>query len=171
MQLKEKGFDLLCDYVYTNNYRVRDEILEQYPGFSDDGYYELTEKGGGKLKEEEVYANYVESSRTYARNTPKYLDLYMNMVCTMPTLDDVRTWLRDKYSFHLVISPEADYFRSLLILPNQFGFVGVGGTTVQVYNPEVKPSDYKSTIFSSYEKAVEAGLKEALKYIDKWNKV
>ena len=126
-QLKEKGFNLPCEYVYANHYRGKDKILEQCPGLSDDGY--------------------------------------------MPTLDDARTWLRDNHSFHLVISPEADYFRSLLILPNQFGFVGVGGATVQIYNPELEPSHHKSTVFKSYEKALEAGLKEALKYVDKWNKV
>ena len=171
LQLREKGFDLLCDYIYTNHYRVKDEIIEQYPGLSDSGYYELTEKGGGRLKEEEIYANYVEPSRTYARNTPKYLDLYMNMVCTMPTLDEARTWLRDTYKFHVVVTPEADYYRALLILPNKFGFVGAGGTTVQVYNPELHPSHNKATVFATYEDALQNALAEALKYADKWNKV
>lgn len=170
-QLKEKGFDLPCDYIYANHYRVKDEIHEQYPGLSDDGYRELTDEWGGNLKEEEVYGYYVEPMKVFAKNTTQFMDSMPYMICTMPTLDDARTWLRDKYAFHIVITPESDYFRSLLILPNQFGFVGVGGATVQIYNPEVKPSDYKSTVFKGYEKALEIGLVEALKYVDKWNKV
>lgn len=168
-QLKEKGFDLPCEYIYASHYRVKDEILEQYPGLSDDGYKELTEEWGGSLHEDEVYGTYIEPIREYSRNS--WIDVLNYKVCTMPTLDDARIWLRDNHSFHLVISPEADYFRALLILPNQYGFVGVGGATVQVYNPEVEPSHYKSTVFKGYEKALEAGLIEALKYVDKWNKV
>ena len=168
-QLKEKGFDLPCDYIYANHCRVKDEILEKYPGLSDSGYKELTIECGGALKEEEVYATYIEPIREYAQNS--WVDLLGYKVCTMPTLDDVRAWLRDNYKFHIVVTPEADYFRALLILPNKFGVVGAGGATIQLYNPQVHPSHDNSTVFKEYEDALATGIEEALKYIDKWNKV
>lgn len=84
--LKEKGFDLPCEYIYANHCRVKDEILEKYPGLSDSGYKELTIECGGVLKEEEVYATYIEPIREYAQNS--WVDLLGNKVCTMPTLDD-----------------------------------------------------------------------------------
>ena len=169
--LKEKGFDLPCDYIYANHCRVKDEILSQYPGLSDSGYYELTENGGGHLKEEEVYGNYVEPMKQFGKNITTFIDDVPGMICTMPTLEDVRTWLRNNYKFHIVVSPEADYYRALLILPNKFGFVGAGGSTIQLYNPQVHPSHYNSTVFNEYEDALATGIEEAVKYIDKWNKV
>ena len=168
--LKEKGFDLPCEYIYANHCRVKDEILEKYPGLSDSGYKELTIECGGVLKEEEVYATYIEPIREYAQNS--WVDLLGNKVCTMPTLDDARTWLRDKHNFHIVVTPEPYCFKAILMLPSNFGVVGgVHGATAQIYNPKYRPAHEKSTTFENYEEALEVALFEAMKYVDKWNKV
>lgn len=170
--LKEKGFDLPCEYIYANHCRVKDEILELHPGLSDDGYYELTENGGGNLKEEDVYGNYIEPMKQYGKNIPEFLEYVPGMICTMPTLDDARTWLRNEHSFHVVITPKPDCYKAVLMLPNDFGMVGGSfGATIQIYNPEYLPAHEKSTTFKSYESALETALLEAMKYVDKWNKV
>ena len=167
-QLKAKGFDLPCEYIYANHYRVKDEILEQYPGLSDDGYKELTEEWGGSLREDEVYDTYIEPIREYALNS--WVDILDYKICTMPTLDDARTWLRDTHRFHIVVTPEADIYKAVLMLPNKFGLVGcVGGSSILIYNPVYHPSHVKATDFETYEDALLAALTEAMKYIDKWN--
>ena len=171
LQLKENGFDFPCDYIYANHYRVKDEILEQYPGLSDDGYKDLTEEWGGTLKEEEVYGNYIEPMKQFAKNAPQYLKDIPYMICTMPTMDDARTWLRKVHRFHIVITPEADTYKAVLLLPNKFGLVNcVGGGAIQIYNPEYHPSHHKATCFKTYEAALKSTLMEAMKYIGKWNK-
>ena len=169
--LKEKGFDLPCEYIYANHYRVRDEIQKKYPGLSDCGYDNLTKKWGGELEEEEVYGQYVEPYRECVRNSWIEPDEKMRL-CTMPTLDDARTWLRDKHIFHIVVTPEPYCFKAILMLPSKFGVVGGGhGVTAQIYNPKYLPANEKSITFDSYEEALQAALLEAMKYVDKWNKV
>ena len=166
LKLKEKGFDLGCDYIFINHYRVRDEIYQQYPGLSDDGYKDLTKEWGGHLKEEEVYSTYVEPIRNFGRNNPVFFKDMPYMVCTMPTLDDVRTWLRNHYKMHIVIVPDVDKFKATLMHPNEFGLVGcVGSSNSQVYNPEYYPSHVKATCFQTYESALEAAINETLVYI------
>ena len=162
-QLKEKGFDLPCEYIYANHYRVKDEILQQYPGLSDDGYKDLTIEGGGSLCEDEVYATYIEPIREYSQNS--WVDLLDYKVCTMPTLDDARTWIRDNFNIHVVIKPETVSFDACVILPNQFGVVGVGGSLIAVYNPEFHPSHENARKFNTYEDALQTCIHEALIYV------
>ena len=170
--LKEKGFDLPCDYIYANHCRVKDEILSQYPGLSDSGYYELTENGGGHLKEEEVYGNYVEPIKQFGKNITAFIDDVPGMICTMPTLDEARTWLRDTYNYHIVITPGDDGFKAVLMLPSRFGLIGGAfAAQAQIYNPEYLPAHPKSTIFPTWEAALTSAIEEALKYVGKWNKV
>ena len=170
-QLKEKGFDLPCEYIYVNRYRVKDEIQEKYPGLSDCGYDELTKKWGGELEEDEVYGQYVDPYRECIRNSYIKPDEKMRL-CTMPTLDDARTWLRDKHFFHIVVTPEPCCFKAILMLPSKFGVVGgVHGATAQIYNPEYLPAHEKSTTFESYEEALQTALLEAMRYVGKWNAV
>lgn len=57
--LKEKGFDWYVSFMFFNNYRVKDDIIEKYPGLSDDGYNDLLKDNGGNLSEEEVYGYYI----------------------------------------------------------------------------------------------------------------
>ena len=93
-------------------------------------------------------------------------------LCTMPTLDDARTWLRDKHFFHIVVTPEPCCFKAILMLPSKFGVVGgVHGATAQIYNPEYLPAHEKSTTFESYEEALQTALLEAMRYVGKWNAV
>ena len=169
-QLKDKGFNLPCEYIYANHWRVRNEILLRYPGLSDDGYRDLTIEGGGTLKEDEVYATYIEPLKEYSRNT--WIDEFGNKICTMPTLDDARTWLRDTYNYHIVITPGDDGFKAVLMLPSRFGLIGGAfAAQAQIYNPEYLPAHPKSTTFPTWEAALTSAIEEALKYVGKWNKV
>ena len=45
-------------YAWVNHQRISSEVVERYGELTDDGYYELTEEGGGSLKWSEVYESY-----------------------------------------------------------------------------------------------------------------
>lgn len=165
MILKDKGFTEGCSLVYINHYRVKDEIYEKYPGLSDDGYRELTVEWGGELAEEEVYANYVEPAKLWGRNTPEFFEDMPYMLCTMPTLDAVRDWLRIEYGIHVVIVPQAHYYRATVIPSGKDGLVDAAAG-VTVLNPAFGPVDNRSTRFDGWYDALNEALKMALNYID-----
>ena len=54
-KLNALGYETESDRVYCKTTEVSDRIHEEYPGLSDDGYYELTKEGGGELEWEDVY--------------------------------------------------------------------------------------------------------------------
>ena len=164
LELKQKGFDEMCEYIFANHYRVRDEIHEKYPGLSDDGYRELTVDWGGTLQEDEVYATYVEPIKECFRNYWIGPDVEWR-ICTMPTLDDARTWLRNNHKIHIVIVPTGNHYKADVILSNEFGVIGYGSSHIQVYNPDVHPSAENSKSFATYEAALAAGIREALHYV------
>lgn len=53
--INKHKFEVQSDYHYFLNQIIRPEIIEKYGELSDDGYFELTKRGGGKLKFDEVY--------------------------------------------------------------------------------------------------------------------
>ena len=55
-------WDGLCYAVRTT---VREDIVEKYGGLSDDGFYDLTVRGGGDLQWEEVYDTSMKLDRPY----------------------------------------------------------------------------------------------------------
>ena len=166
LQLKEKGFDEMCEHMFINHRRVKDEIQVKYPGLSDCGYDELTKKWGGELEEDEVYGQYVDPYRECIRNSWIKPDEKMRL-CAMPTLDDARRWLRDNYKIHVVVEPQADYYKAVAIVPNKFGVVGVGMASITVYNPRYKATDDKATRFEDYDDAVREALREVMCYVKK----
>lgn len=146
--LKEKGFDWLCDSMYANNYRVRDEILEKYPGLSDDGYQDLMKKFGGEFEENEVYGNYIEPLWIQCKNNDFYRNMYRYMIYARPTLYEAQKWLRNKHVTHIVIDFNCKgwYFR--------------------IY--DIKESHCilgSENYFETYEEALNAGILETLKLI------
>jgi hypothetical protein len=53
--IKEHNFKVFSDFHYFKDQIIRPEIIEKYGELSDDGYFELTKRGGGKLRFDEVY--------------------------------------------------------------------------------------------------------------------
>ena len=164
LQLKEKGFDEFCEHMFINHRRVRDEIYDKYPGLSDCGYDELTKKWGGPLEEDEVYGQYIDPYEETIRNTWIEPDEKMRL-CAMPTLDDARRWVRNNHKIHVVVEPEANYFKAITIIPNEYGYVGVGQMVITAYNPKYNVIDNKATRFDDYDEAVLAALKQAMHYV------
>lgn len=99
--LKEKGYDWVSDSMYRNNYRLKDDIKDKYPGLSDDGYLDLLKKNGGELEEDEVYGYYEDPVIITCKNDKLYFDLYPGMICARPSLYEAQKWLREKHNIHL----------------------------------------------------------------------
>ena len=53
--IKKHKFEVTSDFHYFKHQIIRPEIVEKYGDLTDDGYFELTKRGGGKLKFDEVY--------------------------------------------------------------------------------------------------------------------
>lgn len=53
--ITRRNFDALSDFHYFKHQIILPEIIEKYGELSDDGYFELTKRGGGKLRFDEVY--------------------------------------------------------------------------------------------------------------------
>lgn len=114
-KLKEKRFNEGCEYTFYNNYRVRDEIYEKYPGLSDDGYEDLRKKYGGPYKDEEVYGYYIEPLKLYSRNSTIGVNpatkqkVPTNQLCSCPNIYQVLKWLREEKLILIGLSPMQEY--------------------------------------------------------------
>ena len=53
--IKKQNFEVESDSHYFRHQIIRPEIIEKYGDLTDDGYFELTKRGGGKLRFDEVY--------------------------------------------------------------------------------------------------------------------
>lgn len=53
--IKKQKFEVESDSHYFRHQIIRPEIIEKYGDLTDDGYFELTKRGGGKLRFDEVY--------------------------------------------------------------------------------------------------------------------
>ena len=51
----KRNFEALSDFHYFRHQIIRPEIVEKYGDLTDDGYFELTKRGGGKLRFDQVY--------------------------------------------------------------------------------------------------------------------
>lgn len=150
--LKEKGFDCYVSSMFSNVYRIKDEIIEKYPGLSDDGYYDLLKDNGGNLSEEEVFGYYIEPVHISCRNTKTYFNHYPGMICARPMLYEAHKWLRNKKGLFVDVSYMNDdyYIYDILTIPKH-DLIGLSD------NRRVKPK--------TYEECLNAGILEALKMI------
>ena len=149
--LKEKGFDWYVSSMFCNVYRIKDEIIEKYPGLSDDGYYDLLKDNGGNLSEEEVYGYYIDHVHISCRNTEEYFNHYSYMICARPMLYEAQKWLREKSLVVEVGYMYGDYYiYDILKIPT---------------HDLIVLNDRKPIKYGSYEEALNDGIKEALKLI------
>lgn len=89
VKLKEKGFKEKCLFAYNDNQVINPKVVEEYGNLTDDGYYELTEDCGGKLKFDDVYIYeqqiILQDKIIIKRN---FIDA--------PTISQVLKWLREE---------------------------------------------------------------------------
>lgn len=98
VKLKEKGFNEKCLFAYNDEQIINPKIVEEYGDLSDDGYYELTEDCGGKLKFDNVY---IYEQQIILRDK---IIIERNFI-DAPTISQVLKWLREKYSIHISTKP------------------------------------------------------------------
>lgn len=101
-RLKQIGFNEICDTAYQGALNIKKEIQDQYPGLSDDGYYELTVDGGGKLNFEQVYEKGVELSEMFNSNN-RITQLYTHAICSAPLLLQVQEWLLKRHGLYILV--------------------------------------------------------------------
>lgn len=53
--IEKRNFHAPSDFHYFKHQIIRPEIVEKYGDLTDDGYFELTKRGGGELRFDEVY--------------------------------------------------------------------------------------------------------------------
>ena len=96
VKLKEKGFKEKCLFAYNDEQVINPKIVEEYGNLTDDGYYELTEDCGGKLKFDDVYIYeqqiILQDKIIIKRN---FIDA--------PTISQVLKWLREERKIHIEI--------------------------------------------------------------------
>lgn len=103
--LKDKGFSIYTDSMFVKKQCIKDDILNKYPGLSDDGYYDLLIKNGGIYKENEVYEYKLAHIDILCANTEYYFNNYPSMLCTRPTIYEVRNWLQEYHNIHIFVQP------------------------------------------------------------------
>lgn len=141
-KLNEKGFDWKSLYVYNKEQIINPKVIEEYGELSDDGYYELTKEGGGKLDWSFVYINEYQLCQ--------YRDVvFINDILRAPTISQVLKWLRDEKKLYITPS-------DILIEDNM-------KWDVQIDDLNTSDIIYESRlIYSSYEEAVIAGIEYVL---------
>ena len=93
IRLEDIGFKNKTLFCYNDEQVINPEVIEKYGELTDDGYYELTKEGGGKLKWDYVYIYQTK------------LMLKDRVICEKnrvpaPTIDEVVNWLlKDKNIF------------------------------------------------------------------------
>lgn len=142
--LKEKGFKEKCLFAYNDNQVINPKVVEEYGDLTDDGYYELTEDCGGKLKFDEVYIYeqqiILQDKIIIKRN---FIDA--------PTISQVMKWLREEKELHIEIYM---YHNCYLW---------------EIYNTKIydvdftqKSEKYSEIEYESYEQAALAGIEYVL---------
>lgn len=96
-KLEEKGFDYKCLYVYNNEQIINPEIVKAFGELSDDGYYELTKEGGGKLDWSFVYIN------EYQLMQYRDIRIPIEMI-RAPTISQVLKWMREEKKIFVAIN-------------------------------------------------------------------
>ena len=95
-KLKEKGFNKKCLFAYNDEQIINPKVVEEYGYLTDDGYYELTEDGGGKLKFDNVY---IYEQQIILRDK---IIIERNFI-DAPTISQVLKWLREEKELHIEI--------------------------------------------------------------------
>lgn len=95
-KLKEKGFNEKCLFAYNDEQVINPKVVKEYGNLSDDGYYELTEDGGGKLKWDNVY---IYEQQIILRDK---IIIKRNFI-DAPTIAQVLKWLREEKNIHIEI--------------------------------------------------------------------
>lgn len=93
--LKQIGYPLVCRYAYTDWTQIRKDMAGKYPYLSDDGFYELTQEGGGELAWDEVYTKEPSLHEGFFRNGED------DIIAAAPYIWDARNWMKD--SHHILI--------------------------------------------------------------------
>lgn len=151
--LMEKGFDALTDFMWVNSYDVKDEILEKYPGLSDDGYYDLLKKNGGELDEDDVFGYKTETCHISCRNTKHILNVTDRyMVCSSPSISEVLEWLVSEKKTYINVKPFSD--------ENGVHFEASYSVVVDNYKVD---TTYIPEKFESYEEAFFRTIEEIIK--------
>lgn len=100
-RLKEKGFDYKGLFVYNKEQIINPEIVKAFGELSDDGYYELTKEGGGRLDWDFVYIDEYELLQ--------YRDVKAERdIVKAPTISQVLKWLREEKKIHICVDFDKD---------------------------------------------------------------
>ena len=106
-KLKEKGFGYKCLFVYNKEQIINPEVVKTFGELSDDGYYELTKEGGGKLDWDFVYVNNYQLIQ--------YRDVLIpREMIKAPTISQVLKWFRKEHHLHFEVVG-ASYGYNLII--------------------------------------------------------
>lgn len=135
--LKEKGFKEKCLFAYNDEQVINPKIVEEYGNLTDDGYYELTEDCGGKLKFDNVY---IYEQQIILRDK---IIIERNFI-DAPTISQVMKWLREK---EISIEPCATPYSYWYYMIKEKGTIKV---------------TYTGENYKTYELAALAGIKYAL---------
>lgn len=100
-ELKDKGFDKVCDYTYCKIYDVKDDILELYPDLTDDGYSDLLKDNGGTFEEWEVFELQEKHFKTSSKNS--LIEMTFYAICSAPRIFEVFDWFRINKKIHISI--------------------------------------------------------------------
>lgn len=102
--IKEHNFKVFSDFHYFKHQIIRPEIVEKYGDLTDDGYFELTKRGGGKLKFDEVYGyEWVLEENNLYRDPNFYNIIPAYSICTI--VDELL-----KYGIYVYVSLTEDGF-------------------------------------------------------------
>lgn len=144
--LAELGYNNGCEYTWTHNCRVSDEILAKHPGLSDSGYMDLIDEYDGPYKRVEVYHTYTEPIKRFSRNS--MIDTDLGEICSCVHLYDAQKWLREEKKIEIVV----------------LGQNNIGGP----YYPDIYTEDglmNNAKGYKTYEEALLEGIKEAIKLL------
>lgn len=151
VKLKQKGFDYPCLFVYNKEQIINPEVVKAFGELSDDGYYELTKEGGGRLDWNFVYI--------YKHQLIPYRDVLIEReIIKAPTISQVMKWLREEKKIHISIDICDDgwFFDITYFYKSDTG----------VYEIELPYKSSNATPnYDSYEQAVLTGIEYVLYYL------
>lgn len=143
-KLEEKGFDYKCLFVYNKEQIINPEVVKAFGELTDDGYYELTKEGGGKLDWSFVYINEYQLIQ--------YRDvLFAREMIKAPTISQVLKWLRKEKEIDIILQP--------IFLYNENNREREYG--IEIYAPQLNNPTHLD-YFKKWEKGVIAGIEYVL---------
>lgn len=147
VKLKEKGFKEKCLFAYNDNQVINPKVVEEYGNLTDDGYYELTEDCGGKLKFDDVYIYeqqiILQDKIIIKRN---FIDA--------PTISQVLKWLRE----------EKNMFIEMFLYNGKYSYLVKSVTQIcedDLFH-ECLSEDTANEEYDTYEEAAIAGIEYCL---------